>query len=97
MPLLIEIYKDAKEIFKSTPVEVFTKGTGGSEYGFYGGRGLDQTIQKIGEELHSEYTLTYSPNNKEEGGFHRIAVEVAGHPEVKRVQTRPGYWVATSQ
>jgi VWFA-related protein len=97
MPLLIEIYKDAKAIFKSTPVEVFTKGTGGSEYSFYGGRGLEQTIQKIGEELHSEYTLTYSPNNKEEGGFHRIGVEVMGHPEVKRVQTRPGYWVATSQ
>jgi len=97
MPLLVEIYKDAKAIFKSTPIEVFTKGTGGSEYGFYGSRGLEQTIQKIGEELHSEYTLTYSPNNKEEGGFHRIAVEVAGHPEVKRVQTRPGYWVATSQ
>ena len=96
-PLLLEIYKDAKAIFKSSPMEVFTKGTGGSEFSFYGGHGLEQAIQHLGEELHSEYTISYSPNNKEEGGFHRIAVEVSGHPEVRRVLTRPGYWIATSQ
>ena len=56
MPLLEEIYKDAKAIFKSNPMEVYTKGTGGQEYGFYGGHGLEQVIQRIGEELHSEYT-----------------------------------------
>lgn len=96
MPLLIEIYKDAKAIFKATPVEVLTKGTGGQEYGFYGGRGLEQAIQRIGEELHSEYTLSYAPNNPEEGGFHKLTVDVTGHPEVRRVVTRPGYWIATS-
>jgi VWFA-related protein len=97
MPLLLEIYKDAKAIFKSTPMEVFTKGTGGAEFSFYGGRGLEQAVQRMGEELHSDYTISYAPNNPEEGGFHKIAVEVTGHPEVRRVQTRPGYWIATSQ
>jgi len=78
-------------------MEVFTRGTGGQQYSFYGGRGLEQTIQRIGEELHSEYTISYAPNNPEEGGFHQIAVSVTGHPEVRRVMHRPGYWVATSQ
>jgi VWFA-related protein len=97
MPLLLEIYKDAKGIFKAPPMEVFTKGTGGAEFSFYGGRGLEQAIQRMGEELHSDYTISYAPNNPEEGGFHRIEVQVTGHPEVRRVQTRPGYWIATSQ
>jgi hypothetical protein len=38
--------------------------------------------------------ISYSPNNKEEGGFHEIVAEVSSHPEVKKVQTRPGYWPA---
>jgi VWFA-related protein len=97
MPLLLEIYKDAKAIFKANPMEVFTKGTGGAEFSFYGGRGLEQAIERIGEELHSEYTISYAPNNPEEGGFHKIEVDVTGRPEVRRVQTRPGYWIATSQ
>lgn len=99
MPLLIEIYKDAKAIFKTTPVQLYTQGTGGAELPFYGGKGLEQAIEKIGEELHSEYTISYSPNNKEEGGFHQITIDVMGHPEVNKggIRVRPGYWLATKQ
>ena len=95
LPVLIEIYKDAKAIFKRNPVEVFTQGTGGSQFSYYRGHGLEEAIQRIGEQLHSEYTVSYSPNNKDEGGFHEISLYVAS-PYAKRVQARPGYWVATS-
>ncbi|MBV9507777.1 MAG: VWA domain-containing protein [Acidobacteriia bacterium] len=94
MPLMVELLKDIKYIFKDNPVELFTKGTGGSEFGFVKQRGLEDAIQRIGEELHSQYVVTYSPNNKLEGGFHQILVEVEGRPDVKRVLTRPGYWLA---
>jgi VWFA-related protein len=93
IPMMVEVFKDVKAIFKDNPVEVFTKGTGGSEFGFHGLRSLEEAMQKVGEELHSQYTVSYNPNNKDEGGFHEITVEVTGHPEVKRVQTRPGYWL----
>jgi len=100
IPLLMEIYRDAKAIFKSSPVQLYTKGTGGEEFPFYGGHGLEQAIQRIGEDLHSEYTLSYSPTTKEEGGFHDIKVVVSGHPEVpikNGIKVRPGYWAATHQ
>ena len=97
IPLMVEILKDVKAIFVDNPVELFTKGTGGSEFGFHSQRTLEEAIQKVGEELHAEYTISYSPNNTEEGGFHHITVDVTGHPEVKRTQTRPGYWRATKQ
>jgi VWFA-related protein len=94
LPLLLEIYRDVKAIFKSNPVEVFTKGTGGAEFGFVRQRGLEDAITRIGEELHSQYLITYNPSNKDEGGFHEITVTVAGRPNVE-VRTRPGYWLAT--
>jgi VWFA-related protein len=93
IPMMVELFKDVKAIFKDNPVEAFTKGTGGTEYGFVRQRGLEEAIQKIGAELHSQYMVTYRPNNKEEAGFHKIEVTVSNAPEVKKTQTRPGYWI----
>jgi VWFA-related protein len=94
VPLMVEVFRDVKAIFRDNPVEVFTKGTGGSEFGFHSNRTLEEAMQRVGEELHSEYTISYTPSNRDEGGFHTITVAVTGHPEVKRVQARPGYWIA---
>ena len=93
IPAFVEIFKQVKGIFVDNPVEVYTKFTGGRETSFVSQRDLENAVAKIGDELHSEYLLTYTPNNKEEGGFHEIAVTV-NRPEV-RIRTRPGYWVAS--
>jgi len=93
VPMIQEIYRDVRDVFIDNPVEVFTKGTGGTEYGFHSQRTLENALTDIGEQLHSEYTLSYPPNNKETIGFHAIRVEVQGHPEVKRIVTRPGYYL----
>ncbi len=92
VPLMVEVFKDAKAIFKQNPSEVFTKGTGGEQFGFMRQRGLEEAIQRLGADLHSQYMLSYNPNNKEEGGFHEIKVEIAGRKDVT-VRTRPGYWL----
>ena len=73
VPLMVEVFKDAKAIFKQNPSEVFTKGTGGEQFGFMRQRGLEEAIQRLGADLHSQYMLSYNPNNnKDEGGFHEI-------------------------
>jgi VWFA-related protein len=91
IPLMVEIFKDVKAIFKDNPVEAFTKGTGGTEYTFYKLHGLEDSIRKIGAELHSQYFVSYTPNNKDEGGFHTLEVTVGSY----KTQTRPGYWLGT--
>lgn len=93
LPGLIEIFKDVKSIWVDNPVEVFTKGTGGSEFGYYKQRGLEEAIERIGAELHSQYFVTYRPNNMGEGGFHEITVTISS-PTATTVQTRPGYWIS---
>jgi VWFA-related protein len=94
VPLLVEIFKSTKSIFVDNPVEVFTKGTGGTEFSFAKQRALEEAISKIGDEIHSQYLISYNPNNKDEGGFHEIVVEVDSQ-EAKSVRTRPGYWLAS--
>jgi len=94
VPVLKEIYTQAKAIFIRNPVTVFTRGTGGAQFSFIRQRGLEDSIAKIGTEIHSQYLISYAPKKETllEGGFHEISVTV----EVPRakVQTRPGYWLA---
>jgi VWFA-related protein len=92
VPAMVEIFKDAKAIFKQNPSEVFTKGTGGEQFGFMRQRGLEDAIERLGADLHSQYMVTYSPNNKDEAGFHTITVLVAGRKDVK-TRARPGYFL----
>jgi VWFA-related protein len=91
-PALKEIFIAAKAIFIPNPLEVYTKYTGGREHSFTSQKGLERAIADIGEELHSQYLLTYSPNNQDEGGFHEIEVRIL-KPGLK-VRTRNGYWLA---
>jgi len=92
VPAIKEIFTATKAIFIQNPLEVYTRYSGGREYSFMSQRGLEQAISDIGEELHGQYLLTYSPSNQNEAGFHEIVVQIA-LPDVK-VRTRNGYWLA---
>jgi hypothetical protein len=54
-------------------------------------RNLEDAIASIGEEIHSEYVLSYAPDHADPG-YHRILVEVAKQKNAV-VHTRPGYFV----
>jgi VWFA-related protein len=93
IPLFIEIFKAAKGLIVDNPIEVYSEWTGGKEHAFASIRDLERAINDIGAELHSQYVITYAPNNRDEGGFHEIEVAVVNRPRIK-ARTRPGYWVA---
>jgi VWFA-related protein len=92
VPLFKEMFIAVKAIFIPNPLEVYSRFTGGREYSFMSQRGLESAVSDIGEELHSQYLLTYSPNNQEDAGFHEIEVQI-NKPDLK-VRTRNGYWLA---
>ena len=91
-PAIKEIFTAVKAIFVSNPQEVYTKYTGGREFSYMTQKGLEQAISSIGEEIHSQYLLTYLPNNPGEAGYHEIEVKVL--KSGLKVTTRPGYWTA---
>jgi VWFA-related protein len=92
IPVFVDIFKAVKSIFVDDTLDVFTRFTGGREYSFIGERSLEKAVSGISDELHSQYLLSYSPNNQTEGGFHEIKV-IVNRPNLE-VRTRPGYWVA---
>ena len=92
VPAIKDVFDMAKSVFVPNPLDVYTRYTGGREFSFKNQKGLDHDVQTIGDELHSQYMLTYLPNNQTEGGYHKITVEV-NKPGLK-VRTRDGYWIA---
>ncbi len=95
VPVMVEIFRQVKAIFVPNPAEVFTRYTGGREYSFVTRENLQQAIAHIGEELHSQYLISYSPTSptmKKDAGWHHIKVDV--HRPGLKVRTREGYWMA---
>jgi len=96
VPMFVEIFKQVKAIFVSNSAEVLTQYTGGREYSFVTQANLQSAVSRIGEELHSQYLISYNPNNnptiRNEGGWHDIKVIV--HRAGLNVRTRQGYWMA---
>lgn len=92
VPALKDIFLAAKGVFVPDPLDVYTRYTGGHELGFRNEKALQSDVQRIGDELHSQYLLSYTPNNQDQAGFHKITVEVK-RPGVS-VRARDGYWSA---
>jgi len=92
IPMFVDIFKGAKSLFVEDTMDVFTRFTGGTQYSFVSEKSLERAVQGIAREMHSQYLLSYSPNNQTVGGFHDIRV-VVDHPGLE-VRTRPGYYVA---
>ena len=93
VPAIKDIFDLAKSVFVPNPLDVYTRYTGGREFSFKSQKSLEHDVQAIGDELHSQYLLTYRPNNQDEGGYHKITVDVM-KPGLK-VRTRDGYWLAS--
>jgi len=95
VPLLKDIYDSAKGLIVSNPLKVYTTYTGGQQYPFKTQRDLDRAVSDLGQELHSQYLLTYKPTNQDEAGYHNIVVQVL-KPGLY-IRARDGYYWAGSK
>jgi VWFA-related protein len=94
IPMIREIFVQTRGLFVPNKAEVFTRYTGGREFGFDGLKDLERALTDLGEELHSQYILSYQPdgNTEKEAGYHEIHVDV-NRPNLE-VRARQGYWAA---
>jgi VWFA-related protein len=74
---------------KTNTTLALTAATGGAMFSFARLKGLEDAIQKLGAELHSQYLLSFTPDDRSPG-YHRLEVRVS-RARV-RVRARPGYW-----
>lgn len=88
LPIIEELVSYTKGLLGGNPLSFFAQGTGAVEFSGGGGE-VEQALARIGQELRSQYLLTYRPNNLDKPAFHHITVTVS-RPRL-RVRTRPGY------
>jgi VWFA-related protein len=88
--LIKEIYTGIKSLVIENPLSVLTRYTGGRQYLFVKQQAFEDAVTKIGEEIHGQYLLSYSPSNIQEQGYHKIRVEL--NRKELTVRSRPGYY-----
>lgn len=92
---LIYWLNSARSSAAEDPVPALTRYTGGQQYALQNRQALERAITQIGEEIHGQYLLSYTPANTNDSGFHRIRV-ISKRAGVE-VRSRPGYWPATPE
>jgi VWFA-related protein len=80
---------------KHHQLEVAAAATGGIQYRAFRDSTIRSAIDRIGDELHSQYIMSYRPKSPPSPGFHKIDVTIA-RPGVF-VRARPGYYVTDSR
>lgn len=90
LPLIQQIYGGAKDLVIKNPLAVLTSYTGGEQYSLMKRESLEEAIRKMGEEIHGQYLLSFTPMNTPDSGYHKI--RVALNRSGWEVRSRPGYW-----
>lgn len=76
---------------RANDADAFAKATGGRHLAFLKRVSLEAALSRFGEEIHSQYLLSFVPQESKNTGLHHIEVHVPRFPEAV-VRARPGYW-----
>ncbi len=80
---------------KDNALEVAAAATGGAHLSTFKDRSIEKAIDEIGGELHSQYTISYTPTGSDAPGYHEIKVNVLRNDAKNlKVRARPGYYLA---
>ena len=91
MALAVWAVQHAENQVKAHALEVAATATGGVHVATYRDRSIEKAIDEIGGELHSQYSVSYTPTGTGESGYHEIKISV-DKPGVT-VRARPGYYL----
>src|SRR5215471_13844603 len=80
---------------KGNPLELAAAATGGAQLSTFKDRSIEKAIDEIGGELHSQYTISYTPTDASVTGYHEIKVSVIRKDAKNlKIRARPGYYLA---
>ena len=95
VPILIATGEIIRSALASSLLEIYAGYTGGVFYSHWSKKALQDQLNKIASEVHSQYELAYIPDDLNQEGFHRIEVRVK-RPGI-RVRARAGYFYEGGQ
>lgn len=82
--------RGAQSILFANNIEAYCQYTGGLFFSQWSSKALQSHLSRIATDIHSQYLLTYVPDDLSETGFHRLEVKV--NMKNVRVRTRKGYF-----
>lgn len=95
MAAVVWLVQHIHDQVKGNPLELAAAATGGAQLSTFKDRSIERAIDEIGGELHSQYTLSYTPTDPNVTGYHEIKVSVLRNDAKNlRIRTRPGYYLA---
>lgn len=65
--------------------------SGGEYMSFVTQKGFDQALQRVANQVHNYYLLSFQPASSSRIGLHSMRVSVSGYPDAV-IQTRKSYW-----
>jgi VWFA-related protein len=93
MAAAVWVVQHIHDSVKANPLEVAAAATGGAHLATFKDRSIEKAIDEIGGELHSQYSLSYTPTGAGEG-YHEIKVSVIRNDAKNlKVRARPGYYL----
>ncbi|HXN53891.1 MAG TPA: VWA domain-containing protein [Candidatus Acidoferrum sp.] len=92
MALAVWAVQHVKNKITDHALELAATATGGEHIATFKNHSIENAIDEIGGELHSQYSLSYIPQGTNETGYHEIKVTVK--KEGLKVRARPGYYLA---
>ncbi len=98
MALAVWAVQHIHDQVKDHALEVAAIATGGAHLSTFKDRSIEKAIDEIGGELHSQYTVSYTPTGADTPGYHEIKVSVLRRDAKNlRVRARPGYFLAAPE
>jgi VWFA-related protein len=95
MAVAIWAVQHIHDAVKANSLEVAAAATGGAHLSTFKDRSIEKAIDEIGGELHSQYSLSYTPTDASASGYHEIKVSVIrSDAKNLKVRARPGYYLA---
>jgi VWFA-related protein len=93
MELMVWAVKHVKDKITDHALELAATATGGEHVPTFKNHSIENAIDEIGGELHSQYSVSYIPTGTNQAGYHEIKVSVK--KEGLKVRARPGYYIAS--
>ncbi|HXJ40478.1 MAG TPA: VWA domain-containing protein [Bryobacteraceae bacterium] len=87
---LLAVFTEIARLGTGNAGEALAKYTGGQKVSFSKLAGLEHVISIVGEDLHSQYLLSFVAASSDDNTYHPITITVK-RPDVV-VRARPGYW-----
>lgn len=87
--------REILRLHQTNTTEALAAVTGGITFPFTRQKGLEEAIQKLGAELHSQYVLSFAPEGSAPG-YHKLEMSLVREGRFN-IRARPGYWSADPQ